>query len=296
MMLNPARSTDSVRFRLRWRGYDRAEVDEFLRQTQADRQRLQEDLAQLEAVMAGHGDERRRELERLSVLRIEVAGCLEQSISALRAATEQLSAVPPTAPPTPAPRVARATAKPAAAWVSFRPAWLNLRGLTWGAPLSGLPRPSMSAGRTRAMIAAGSAAVLILALVTYQNQPRASEMPEVDVAEAAREIPGPVPSLALSEPPAPAIPQVEGLVLTLTARGPCWIGTTIDGGQRLERELKPEETIMLRADQEVLLRVGDAAALSMLINNVPAKPLGAAGQVVSVRITRDNYFSLLSDQ
>jgi DivIVA domain-containing protein len=292
MMLNPARSTDSVRFRLRWRGYDRAEVDEFLRQTQADRQRLQEDLAQLEAVMASHGDERRRELERLSVLRIEVAGCLEQSISALRAATEQLSA----APVMPAPRAAEAAAKPAAAWASFRPTWLKLRGLTWGALVSGLPRPSTSGGRTRAMIAAGSAAALIIALVAYQNQPRASEMPAVDVAKAAREISWPVPSPAPSEPPAPPIPQVEGLVLTLTARGPCWIGTTIDGGQRLERELKPEETIMLRADQEVLLRVGDAAALSMLINNVPAKPLGAAGQVVSVRITRDNYFSLLSDQ
>src|SRR3990172_1632492 len=42
------RRTDSTTFHLRWRGYDRAEVDEFLRQTAADRQRLQEGLAQLE--------------------------------------------------------------------------------------------------------------------------------------------------------------------------------------------------------------------------------------------------------
>ena len=46
-------------FRLSLRGYNRAEVDEFLRQTAADRQRLQEDLAQLEAFMATSGDERR---------------------------------------------------------------------------------------------------------------------------------------------------------------------------------------------------------------------------------------------
>ena len=39
-------------FRISWRGYNRADVDEFLRQTAADRQRLHEDLAQLEAVMA----------------------------------------------------------------------------------------------------------------------------------------------------------------------------------------------------------------------------------------------------
>ena len=72
-------------FRISLRGYDRAEVDEFLQQTAADRQRLQEDLAQLEAFMATSGDER-RELERLAAIRREVASCLETSIGALRPA------------------------------------------------------------------------------------------------------------------------------------------------------------------------------------------------------------------
>ena len=39
-------------FSRRWWGYDRKEVEEFLRQTAADRQRHQESLAWLEALMA----------------------------------------------------------------------------------------------------------------------------------------------------------------------------------------------------------------------------------------------------
>ena len=85
----------SPAFRISWRGYNRADVDEFLRQTAADRQRLQEDLAQLEAVMATSGDER-REMERLAAVRRDVASCLETSIGALRTATGLLaSAVEP---------------------------------------------------------------------------------------------------------------------------------------------------------------------------------------------------------
>src|SRR5262245_59805514 len=102
-------------FRISWRGYDRTEVDEFLRQTAADRQRLQEDLAQLEAIMTTSGDER-REMERLAAVRREVASCLETSIGALRTATGLLSTVAPpsvplTTPPVPPP-AARVTAAP----------------------------------------------------------------------------------------------------------------------------------------------------------------------------------------
>jgi DivIVA domain-containing protein len=287
------RPTASAKFRLRWLGYDRAEVDEFLRQTQADRQRLQEDLAQLEAVMTNQGEERRREFERLSLLRIEVASCLETSVGALRAATERLSSTPLS---TPAPRLVPEALKPAATWAPFRLKWPNLRGRRFGAALSGLSLQSMSGERRRALVAAGSAAVLILAVVTYQYQPRASERPAAAMAEAGHESSRPVLSPAPSGPPAPMIQQVEGLVLTLTARRTCWIGASIDGGQRLERGLKPDETIMLRADQEAVLRVGDAAALSVLINKQLAKPLGAAGQVVTARITRANYLSFLTDK
>jgi hypothetical protein len=85
----------------------------------------------------------------------------------------------------------------------------------------------------------------------------------------------------------------ETLTLTISAIKTCWIRTVVDGSQPMERTLQPEETVMLHATNEVLLRVGDAAALSLLINNRPAKALGASGEVITRRITRANYASLV---
>jgi DivIVA domain-containing protein len=272
------RGTDAATFRRRWRGYDCAEVDEFLRQTEVDRQRLQEDLAQLEAVMAGHGEERRREQERLAALRTEIASCLETSIGALRKATERLS------PPQGASGLQSAPEEPRPA------AWFVTPGARRRWRLS---MPTWASGpRQRAMAAVGSAAILVLAVASYQYQPRASEMP-APVQETRAALSDPIAAPVVSVQPAP-VQEVAGLVLTLTARRPCWIGTSIDGGQRLERELKPHETIMLRADREAVVRIGDASALSVLINNELAKPFGAPGQVVTTRITPANYRSFLA--
>jgi spore germination protein GerM len=67
----------------------------------------------------------------------------------------------------------------------------------------------------------------------------------------------------------------------------------VDGGQQMERLLAASETVMLHAANEVLVRVGDASAVSLLINNQPTKPLGGSGEVVTRLITRANYSTLL---
>jgi DivIVA domain-containing protein len=272
---------DPPAFRIGLRGYDRAQVDEFLRQTAANRQRLQEDLAQLEAFMATSGDER-RELERLAAIRREVASCLETSIGALRTATGLLASVtPPDAQPAPPPVQA------------FAARVTHER----------VPMPSWPTDRRqRVLVGVGSVAALMLAAFMYQNEPRANEMPAAFPADAvaAAAAPTPVPlspTTPVPAEPAPAsvVTREDGLVLTVTARRACWIGSTLDGGQRLERLLVPNETIMLRATNEAVLRIGDATALSILINNQPAKPLGTTGQVVTHRITRANYKNLLEN-
>jgi DivIVA domain-containing protein len=287
-------------FRISLRGYDREEVDEFLRQTAADRQRLQEDLAQLEAFMATSGDER-RELERLAAIRREVASCLETSIGALRTATGLLASVtPPNVQPAPPP-------VQAAARVTIDRPPMPSRFGTIARLRPKLPSWSWPAGtRQRVLVAVGPVAALMVAAFMYQNEPRANEMPAEPAAEArAGAAPAPaspiVPaapptSAPTAAPPSPAVAEREdGLVLTLTARRACWIGSTLDGGQRLERMLVPNETIMLRATNEAVLRIGDATALSVLINNQAAKPLGTTGQVVTHRITRANYKNLLEN-
>ena len=285
---------DTPAFRISWRGYDRAAVDEFLRRTAADRQRLQEDLAQLEAFMATSGDER-RELERLAAIRREVASCLETSIGALRTATGLLASVtPPNAPPAPPP------VHVLAARVTSERAPLTSRFGTF-ARLPQLPSWPTDT-RKRVLVGVGSAVALMVAAFIYQNEPRANEMPAAPPAESRAAAPaaasGPTAPAAPAPPESSAEPVVEredGLVVTLTARRACWIASTLDGGQRLERMLVANETIMLRATNEAVLRIGDATALSVLINNQQAKPLGTAGQVVTHRITRSNYKSLLEN-
>jgi cytoskeletal protein RodZ len=171
-----------------------------------------------------------------------------------------------------------------------------------------LPSWSWPTGwRKRVLVVVGAVAALMVAVFMYQNEPRANEMPAEPSAEARAVAPAPAPaspgvpaapvtSAPTKSTPAPAVVEREdGLVLTVTARRACWIGSTLDGGQRLERMLMANETIMLRATNEAVLRVDDGTALSILINNQPAKPLGAAGQVVTQRITRANYKSLLEN-
>jgi len=286
-------------FRTSWRGYDRAEVDAFLRQTAADRQRLQEDLAQLEAFMAAGGDER-REVERLAAIRREVASCLETSIGALRTATGLLASVtPPLAQPAPPPIHAISERL-----YDDRPSITSRLGFSRLGTLAQFRQvlPSWPVDtRKRVLVGVGSVAALMFGAFLYQNQPRANEMPAEVRAAVPSPAPAQTPPAAVPTPPeeapkpAPAAAKEDGLVLTVTARRACWIGTTLDGGQRLERMLAPNETIMLRATGEAVLRVGDASALSVLINNQPTKPLGATGQVVTHRITKANYKSLLEN-
>jgi DivIVA domain-containing protein len=312
---------DAVTFRSCWRGYDRAQVDQFLRRTAADRQRLQEDLAQLEVLTASyrqHGldatieaarreardirattqqeaarllieagdraaalqlerlETSRRELDRQTALRCEVASCLESSIAALRTATERLSrsGEAGSGATQPEPHVAT-------------PAWAGaLRSLR-------LTRMSRRVSVLLAFVAIGGS--LLAALVNHSDVrqmlvsrvPTSTESHSVSPDPSRRGINQPRPSAS------PAAPM-DGIVLTLTAVRSCWLGTSVDGSQHRERLLKADETIMLRANDEAVLRVGDAAALSVLINNQLAKPLGAAGEVVTRRITRTNFLSFLA--
>jgi hypothetical protein len=88
----------------------------------------------------------------------------------------------------------------------------------------------------------------------------------------------------------PAAPTVaNGLTIFLTARERCWIRAMLDGDRKLERELDAGEQATVQARNEVVLRVGNAGAISVKINGVAALPLGRPGEPVTTRITPDNY-------
>ena len=298
------RGTQPAKFRIAWRGYDRAEVDDCLRRADADRQRLQEEVAQLSALLSRGGADG-RDVERLAAVRREVASCLETSIGALRNVTALLGGPTTTLPAAGPARQAERTPPPIPA--EHLTASLRFREARFADPtMSRPPAPAPPRGPRRfspprfavvrgkpAIAGAGVLAVLMFAGLRNQS---ASEIPVAAAPAAPADVAQALPPEHTSTPTEVAPPDIareDGLVLALTGLRASWVNTTLDGGQRMERLLAPNETILLRATSEAILRVADATAVSVLINNQPARPLGSTGQVVTARITKDNYRKLL---
>ncbi|MGH9314139.1 MAG: RodZ domain-containing protein [Vicinamibacterales bacterium] len=86
-----------------------------------------------------------------------------------------------------------------------------------------------------------------------------------------------------------AAAQSPALTVVLSAERQCWIRATIDGTQVMERLLEPDQQLVLRARERILLRVGDAGALSATINGKPATRFGRPGEVITRQITLQNY-------
>jgi hypothetical protein len=60
-----------------------------------------------------------------------------------------------------------------------------------------------------------------------------------------------------------------------------WIRATADGVRVVERELRPDERIPLRAARALVIRAGDAGAVRMSVNGQDRGVLGADGIVVT---------------
>jgi cytoskeletal protein RodZ len=83
------------------------------------------------------------------------------------------------------------------------------------------------------------------------------------------------------------------LTLLVVARAPCWVSVSVDGTRQSRGILKPGERLQLSADHDLVLSAGNAAALELTINGVRARPFGRPGEVVTRRITPENYKSWL---
>ena len=77
--------------------------------------------------------------------------------------------------------------------------------------------------------------------------------------------------------------------LDLRTLEPCWVSATADGLSVAYQLMQAGEHVTIDARDEIVLRVGDPAAFTYLINDVPGRSLGRAGQPVTVRITSQNY-------
>lgn len=100
---------------------------------------------------------------------------------------------------------------------------------------------------------------------------------------------------SIAEAPSDAAQAVgtagSGLRIELRAEGPCWIKAVADGQPTFARLLQPGETETLTAQRDIVLRVGDPAALSYSINGRAGQPLGVANVAVTVRVGADGRIS-----
>jgi hypothetical protein len=222
-----------------------------------------------------------RELDRLRSLRRNIGTLLEGSVSALRVVEHMLpndrthggeseSAVP-------AFSLVRAFAD------RYRYAMIVALCLAIAGALAGaawyaaLPEPAPAEATPRA--------------ADVPLPPPAVRQPEVAFAPPA---PSLAPAATTGASPAAATvsaspDQSAALTVLLSAERQCWIRATIDGERVIERLLEANQELVVTARESVLLRVGDAGALSTTINGKRARRFGGPGEVITRQITRQNY-------
>jgi hypothetical protein len=106
---------------------------------------------------------------------------------------------------------------------------------------------------------------------------------------ATPDMPPEPPRVTPAGPPAGSQRPTDGLTIVVNTRDLCWIGATLDRQRKIGRLMQRGETTILHALDEVVLRAGNAGAVSLTINGLAATPLGGQGKTVTTRITLANY-------
>jgi cytoskeletal protein RodZ len=145
-------------------------------------------------------------------------------------------------------------------------------------PPSAAPAPPTAGQQASAAVPAASAG---------------STAPAPEPARPAAPAPKPPAPPAVSSPAA-APAASDRVTVAVVATGPCWVSAIVDGERVVAREFQTGERLAFEVGRSVVLTAGDAAALSVTINGEEARPLGTAGQVVTVRVTPTNFKEYLA--
>jgi cytoskeleton protein RodZ len=138
------------------------------------------------------------------------------------------------------------------------------------------------------------AGLLLLALLVFgpDRSPAPAGEPQVAAAIGGRMQEQPSAEATSGERVHAAAPVEAPLRLEIRPAGPVWVAASADGTRRVYRLMQPGERELLEAEQEIVLRVGDAAVFEYLINGAPGRPLGGPGEVHDLHITRENVRTL----
>jgi cytoskeletal protein RodZ len=146
----------------------------------------------------------------------------------------------------------------------------------------------------------------IAAVVVYFTTSGRQASSETVAAPSAQSAPPPASSAApVRDPDAAGIDQPPDtrlagaaaagqLTVTIAVKRACWVSATIDGQKQISRTLQPGEPQRFVIRRELALTAGDAEAVTLTINGMPAKPLGRAGVVATIRVTPANFTDYLA--
>ena len=157
------------------------------------------------------------------------------------------------------------------------------------------------AGTVLKLVLVGAPVAGLLLFVGMRGAQTLEVPPVVSVGEVTA-TPGlpavPVPStrsgLVPAVPPVVAEPPIERpLDLVLQPSGNCWVSLTIDGDLIFSRVMRGGEQESYEAESEIVLNIGDAGTFGFALNARDGRSLGGAGEVVTARITHQNYRSYI---
>jgi F0F1-type ATP synthase membrane subunit b/b' len=215
------------------------------------------------------------EMERLRVLRRNIGTLLESSVSALRVVEHLMSSPDAARDANPVHRFIRTLQTRHGLATALAVGLTMAAAFVAGARYADLSRPAP-----------------LLAHATSHPGDRLVERPAAVRPEVGPATPSVSPAATtgnaqtLAGPPAA---ETRPLTVMLSAERQCWVRATIDGTEIMERLLEPAQELVVQARDRVLLRVGDAGALSATINGKRAVPFGRPGEVITRQITLQNY-------
>jgi helix-turn-helix protein/uncharacterized protein DUF4115 len=112
---------------------------------------------------------------------------------------------------------------------------------------------------------------------------------------AAKGAPAEVAAKPVEEPPpTPVATSGTSLRIAIQVARPCWVSATADGRRVVFTTMRPDHTETIEMTSDLILRLGDAGAVSFSIDGARGRSLGRSGHPVTVRLTRDNYRSFLA--
>ena len=184
--------------------------------------------------------------------------------------------------------------------------WAHHQAETRMCTVEAEPKPAAAATTDRRLspwVVAGIAAAVLVATVVWRNSGRVgADAVRLTPTEVRQAVSDAVPvTSAAGNSRAEVIPAINAagadratqapgpLALNIRATGDVWLDATADGERRAYRLYTTGEVLNLDARKQIVLRVGDASAVSYTINGATGRVLGGPGIVRDLVITPDTY-------